>query len=94
MKSASALEGWFIRLDPGEEIPRDLVLAAAELGVTTASVTGIGAIDRAVLGFWDLKEHRYVETVVEEGRGRVLHGEHRAHGRRAVPSRARGREPA
>src|SRR5262245_45560246 len=66
MKSASAPEGWVIRLDPGEEVPRDVVPAATALGVRTASVTGIGALDRASLGWWDLKERRYVETRVEE----------------------------
>jgi len=66
MKSASAPEGWIIRLDPGDEIPRDVVAAATALGVRTASVTGIGAFDRAVLGLWDQEKRRYVETVVEE----------------------------
>lgn len=66
MKSAQTPEGWVIRLDPGEEIPRDMLAAAAELGVGTASVTGIGAIDRAVLALYDLKERRYIETVLDE----------------------------
>jgi len=66
MKSERAPEGWVIRLDPGEEIPRHVISAAAEAGVTTASVTGIGALDRAVLAFYDVTERRYVETLVDE----------------------------
>lgn len=66
MKLQGAPEGWLIRLDPGDEIPRDVVSAAADQGVQSASVTGIGAIDRAVIALYDLKERRYVETVLEE----------------------------
>jgi len=66
MKSARSPEGWILRLDPGEEVPRDVISAAAALGLNTASVTGIGALDRAVLAFYDLKERRYIETLVEE----------------------------
>src|SRR5262245_51454737 len=66
MKSLGAPEGWLVRLDPGDEIPKDVVAAAASLGVKTASVTGIGALDRAVLALWDLRERRYIETVLDE----------------------------
>jgi len=66
MKSASSPQGWVIRLDPGDEIPRDVLSAAAALGVGTASVAGIGAVDRAVVALYDLKERRYVETVLDE----------------------------
>src|SRR5262245_44952057 len=66
MKSASSPQGWLIRLDPGDEIPRDVLAEAAALGVRTASVAGIGAIDRAVIALYDLKQRRYIETVLEE----------------------------
>jgi predicted DNA-binding protein with PD1-like motif len=66
VKSASSPQGWLIRLDPGDEIPRDVLAQASELGVQTALVAGIGAIDRAVIALYDLKERRYIETVLEE----------------------------
>ena len=66
MESASTPEGWVIRLDPGEELPRDVLGAVEGFDVRTASVMGIGALDRAVIALYDLKERRYVETTIEE----------------------------
>ncbi len=54
MKSAESAPGWLVKLEPGEELPRDLVAAASALGAGTASVQGIGAVDRAVIAWFDL----------------------------------------
>ena len=58
--------GWIARLDPGEELPRDLLAAVRPLGFGLLAVSGIGAVSRAILGYFDLDRNRYVETVLEE----------------------------
>ena len=55
-----------MRLDPGEEAPRDLLSAAERIGLDTASVSGIGAVDRASLAYFDIVEKRYLEIRLEE----------------------------
>src|SRR5437867_9299179 len=66
MKLAESSRGWLVRFDPGEEVPRDLLTAAGTLGIETASVSGIGAVDRAVIAYFDLVEKRYLEIVLDE----------------------------
>jgi hypothetical protein len=66
MKVAESSRRWLVRFDPGEELPRDLLALTASLGIETASVSGIGAVERAVIAYFDLAEKRYVETVLDE----------------------------
>ena len=66
MKSAESPRGWLVKLESGEEIPKDLLAAASSLGVATASVAGIGAFDLAVIAWFDLSAKTYIETSLVE----------------------------
>jgi predicted DNA-binding protein with PD1-like motif len=57
---------WLIRLDPGEEIVSALSEIAAKENIRLASVSGIGAVNVAVLGLFDPLSKVYSKNKVEK----------------------------
>ena len=68
MKSAAFSTGnvLVIRLERGEEIVSSLLACARQYGIHAASVSGIGAVDGAVLGFFNLETKAYRENTFAE----------------------------
>ena len=56
-----------VRLEKGEEILTGLLQACKQEGITLASVTGIGAVEQATLGFYDLKQGKYLSREYTAG---------------------------
>lgn len=54
-----------VRLDAGEQVMEALETLREEYDVDGAFVTGIGAVDRAVLGHYDVETETYTEETVE-----------------------------
>lgn len=54
-----------LRLDPGEEILASLKQLCEREGVTLATVQGIGAVNRAVLGLFDPATKQYSANAIE-----------------------------
>ena len=52
--------------DPGEEVMEGLLRFAAEQNLTAANFTGIGALSRTTVGFFDLKERGYRHIEINE----------------------------
>lgn len=52
--------GWMIRLETGEEIITSLTGFCIEKQINTGFISGIGAIDYAKLGFFDMKTKQYI----------------------------------
>lgn len=50
-----------VRLDPGDEVLESLRSLREELDIQSGFVTGIGAVDRATLGHYDVDEQSYSE---------------------------------
>ncbi|MGI6153868.1 MAG: PPC domain-containing DNA-binding protein [Christensenellaceae bacterium] len=57
---------WVIRLDPGDEIVSSLKAFAEKEHVFLASVSGLGAVNRAVLGLFDPQTKVYTKNTVEK----------------------------
>ncbi|UYN96135.1 MAG: DNA-binding protein [Enhydrobacter sp.] len=53
-------------LDPGEEAFAVLTRFAADCGLTGASIVALGAFERAVVGWFDLRTRGYRPTRVDE----------------------------
>ena len=66
MREAKLGDVWVVRIDPGEAVVEELQRFAAERRIDAASVTGIGALRRAELGFYDAEARDYVRRAVEE----------------------------
>jgi uncharacterized protein len=58
--------GYFLVLDRGDEVLEGITRFATETGVRAASFTGIGAIDRLTLGFYDLVGQKYERRSFDE----------------------------
>lgn len=58
--------GYFLVLDPGDEILESVTRFATETGVRAASILGIGALRRLTLGFYDVATQSYVHRTWEE----------------------------
>lgn len=54
-----------VRVDRGEEIVRSLQAVCSQEGVTFASVTGIGAVGRAVVGLYRVAEKKFISNTFE-----------------------------
>jgi len=54
-----------IRLDPGDRVMDSLETVREECDVTGGFFTGIGAVDEATLGHYDVEEQDYTERTVE-----------------------------
>jgi len=52
--------------DSGEEVAEGLQKLAGELNLTAARFTGIGALSRAILGFFDPEKREYREIKIDE----------------------------
>lgn len=57
---------YILRLDPGEEVVASLVAFAEEAGIQGGWISGIGSLDRAVLGFLDPRERVYLKRTFDE----------------------------
>jgi predicted DNA-binding protein with PD1-like motif len=57
--------GWIVRLERGEEVLSVLTGFCAARGVEAGSFTGLGAFQKARLGYFDMTSKRYLERVVE-----------------------------
>lgn len=59
-------QGYVVRLDVGEEIIATLARWAAETELPAASISGIGAVKNAVLGYFDLHRKTYSQCTFAE----------------------------
>jgi len=50
-----------VRLDPGDEVIESLKTLRSDLDITGGFMHGIGAVDRATLGHYDVDEQSYSE---------------------------------
>ena len=57
---------YVLRLDPGEEVVASLVAFAEETGLEGGWISGIGSLDRAVLGFLDPRDRVYLKRTFDE----------------------------
>ena len=58
--------GYFLILDRGEELLESITRFATETGVRAAGFQGIGAVERLILGFYDLPKQEYHRQSWEE----------------------------
>lgn len=65
MKYAKTGEVIAVRVDRGEEIVRSLQAVCAREGVLFASVAGIGAVGRAVVGLYRVADKKFVSNTFE-----------------------------
>ncbi len=56
------------RLERGDDLLEGLTRACLRNGVRAGSVQGIGAVERAVIGFYDQQAGKYRDIVLEGGR--------------------------
>ena len=66
MKARKNGAAWVLRLETGDEVMGSLVAWAEENGIGFASVQAIGALQRAVLGYFDAGERAYRRIPIEE----------------------------
>ena len=66
MKTLENGAAWVLRLEPGDEVIGSLLAWAEENGVGFAAVQAIGALRRAVLGYFDSAARTYLRIPVEE----------------------------
>jgi len=66
MKVFPSRGGFLVRLEMGENVHAALCGLAADHGLRGGALTGIGAVERAELGAYELHERRYVRYRVEE----------------------------
>ena len=57
---------YFLRLDPGDELVASLRAFAAELGLSSGFIQGLGSTQRLVLGFLDPETGEYVKRTFNE----------------------------
>jgi predicted DNA-binding protein with PD1-like motif len=57
--------GWIVRLERGEEALGTLTGFCAASGIEGGAFTGLGAFQKARLGYFDMNTRRYVEKNVE-----------------------------
>lgn len=66
MKVFPSGDGYLVRLERGEEIHESLGAFAEDRGIAGASVTGIGAVMRSVVGWYNLESREYERQDVPE----------------------------
>jgi predicted DNA-binding protein with PD1-like motif len=64
MKVLKHAEGYLIRLERGEEVTRSLTQFLKEAKINAGTVTGIGGIANADLGFYDLNKREYLHQII------------------------------
>lgn len=57
---------YVLRLDPGDEVITSIADFAVEAKVKGAWISGLGSLDRAVIGFLDPKEGVYLKRTFDE----------------------------
>jgi uncharacterized protein len=62
----NGLKTWAVVFDTGEEAKQGLTDFATEHGIVAAQLTAIGALEHALLGWYDLDEQNYVDINVDE----------------------------
>ena len=67
-RSSNAPRRLFIRLDPGEEVIATLAALLEEQGayISAGSITGIGSVRNAELGFFDSAKGAYARRTLQE----------------------------
>ena len=55
-----------VKLEPGDEWPGDPARAISGAGLRGGFYTGIGAVDRLTVAFFDLSQSRYLPVALEE----------------------------
>ncbi len=58
---------YFVRIDKGEEIIQSLKIFCEKNSITSGSITGIGAVSKATIGFFDTKTKQYHQKELKEG---------------------------
>jgi len=58
---------YVLRVDRGEEVVGKLLEMCSSEGIKLASVTGLGAADRVVMGLYNVSEQKYHQTILEGG---------------------------
>ena len=58
--------GYLIRMYPGQEILSSLIKFAKEKNIASAVILGIGGVNKAEIGFFNLKTKEYDRKVLEE----------------------------
>lgn len=66
MKYRKVENGYFLRLEKGEEVISSIVQFAAKENVRSGVFFGLGAINNFELGYYDLKTRRYEKEKFEE----------------------------
>ncbi|HUE97568.1 MAG TPA: PPC domain-containing DNA-binding protein [Longimicrobiaceae bacterium] len=66
MQYREAPFGYFLVLDRGDEVLESVTRFATETGVRAASFTGIGAIGKLTLAFYDLETEQYEKRSWEQ----------------------------
>jgi hypothetical protein len=66
MKAFRSKEGYLLRLERGEEIHESFVRFAEEHGLKGGVVQGLGAVENAELGYYDLDRRAYDRREVPE----------------------------
>lgn len=54
----------FVRIDPGENINEILEIVAKEKGFRSGTLQGIGALESAILGFYDAHKKEYIRKEI------------------------------
>jgi predicted DNA-binding protein with PD1-like motif len=68
MRVEKCQQGFFVRLDPGEEVMQCLTRMVQEHGLQGGMITGIGAVKDPIVGYFDLHTKEYFR--------RTLAGDH------------------
>ncbi len=55
-----------LRVDRGEEVMASLMTLCEKEHILLASISGLGAADRLVMGLYDIETQRFSETVLEQ----------------------------
>ncbi|MCI0329861.1 MAG: DNA-binding protein [candidate division Zixibacteria bacterium] len=66
MRYRKVENGYFLRLEKGEEVLSSIVQFAAKENIRSGAFFGLGAINRFELGYYDLKTRRYEKEKFEE----------------------------
>jgi len=65
MKAKKVESGWFIRLDRGEEVMQTLIDFIYANNIAGGTITGIGALTKVELGYFDLNKKEYLRRRFE-----------------------------
>lgn len=63
---ATPTQGYFLRLDVGEEVLTSLTKFLVENNLTGASISGIGAVKHTEIGYFDLPRREYLKKIFDE----------------------------